>query len=79
VLVGFQFFLSEQFRVLRKYWLGQSKRFRGRRRRQQWPSRWLFQQIVKFNIQPEGRNVTASFWVLLEYGHENLLSSVVCN
>jgi hypothetical protein len=79
VLVSFQFFLREQFRVLRKYRLGQCKSFRGRRRRQQWLPRWLYQQIVKLNVQPEGWSVTTTLWAWLEYGHEGLLSSMVCN
>ena len=78
VLVSFQFFFSEQFWVLRKYRIGQCKRFRGRRRRRERPARRLFQQMVELDVQPEGRNVPASLRVLLECGHENLISSIVC-
>jgi len=55
MLVGFQFFIGQQFRVLRKHRLWQAKWFGGRQRRKERPLRWIFQQIVKLNVQPEGR------------------------
>jgi len=76
-LVGFQFLIGQEFRMLREHRLWQVKGIRGRRGRQERPLRWVFQQVVKLNVQPEGWCVVAQVRVSLKNGHKYLLSTVV--
>jgi hypothetical protein len=76
-LVGFQFLIGQEFRVLREHRLWQAKGFLGRRGRQERLLNWIFQQVVKLNVQPEGWCVVDRVRVLLKNGHKYLLSHVV--